>query len=367
MKITDVTTILLNDPEGPTIQDATIFSPGLQNIVSVYVIVKTDEGLEGLGTSEGGRPVKAVVDDSLRRVLVGEDPMNTERIWNRMFWTVRSGGRKGIAINAMSAVDIALWDLKAKALGLPLYKLLGAYSEATPVYGSGGWTNFTTEELVAEQMSYVERGFTRIKLKVGKDFGQAEEEDLRRLAAVRQAAGPDVEIYVDANNGYYARQAIRMSRAFEDYNVKWFEEPVLADDIEGLAAVSRATTIPVATGEHEWTKFGFKELMARGAADIVQPDIGRVGGVTEWIKVANMAQAFNLPVASHGYQEVHLHVACAIPNMMVVEYLGLLERRCRLFYKDFPEPRAGMWAPYPDRPGLGLELSPWALEHLRVG
>jgi L-alanine-DL-glutamate epimerase-like enolase superfamily enzyme len=215
-------------------------------------------------------------------------------------------------------------------------------------------------------MSYVERGFPRIKMKVGKDFGHSEEQDIKRIAAVRRAVGDDIEIYVDANNGYYARQAIRMSKRFEEFNVKWLEEPVLADDIEGLAAVSRATTIPVATGEHEWTKFGFKELISRGGADIVQPDIGRIGGVTEWMKVAHMAHAFNLPVASHGYQEIHLQVACATPNMMIVEYLGLLERRCRLWYKDFPEPKAGMWAPYPDRPGLGLELDPKAVAKYRM-
>ena len=132
-------------------------------------------------------------------------------------------------------------------------------------------------------------------MKVAKDFGKSEAEDLKRLAAVRKAVGDDVEIFVDANNGYYAKQAIAMSRRFEEYNVRWFEEPVLADDIQGLAEISRATTIPVATGEHEYTKYGFKELIAQGGADIVQPDVGRVGGVTEWMKVAHLAHAFNLP------------------------------------------------------------------------
>jgi L-alanine-DL-glutamate epimerase-like enolase superfamily enzyme len=256
--------------------------------------------------------------------------------------------------------------LKAKALGLPLYKLLGAYTDSIPVYGSGGWTNFSTDELVAEQMSYVERGFRSVKMKVGKDFGRAEDEDIRRLAAVRKAVGDDIQIYVDANNGYYAKQAIRMSRKFEEYDVKWLEEPVLADDIEGMAAISRATTIPVAAGEHEWTKYGFKELISRGGVDIVQPDVGRVGGITEWMKVAHLAQAFNLPVAPHSYQEVHLHLACATPNLMTVEYLGLLERLANLWYVDPPKPKAGMWSPYPDRPGLGLELIPAAVEKYRV-
>jgi L-alanine-DL-glutamate epimerase-like enolase superfamily enzyme len=368
MKITDVTTTFLKDPEGFVIQDATIFPPkkGAAGRSALFVHIKTDEGIEGLGTSAGSRSVQAVVEDTLKGAVVGEDPFAIEKLWNKMFWYVRGVGRKGIAFCAISAVDIALWDLKAKALGLPLYKLLGPYTDSVPVYGSGGWTNFSTRELIAEQMDYVNRGFPRVKMKVGKDFGNAEEEDIKRLAAVRKALGDDIEIYVDANNGYYAKQAIRMSKRFEEFNVQWLEEPVLADDIEGLAAVSRATTIPVATGEHEYTKFGFKDLIARGGADIVQPDIGRVGGVTEWLKVAHLAHAYNLPVAPHAYQEIHLHVACATPNLKVVEYLGVVDTACKRFYKDFQEPKAGMWSPDPKKPGLGLELDPTAVRKFKV-
>ncbi len=368
MKIVDVTTTMLHDPEGFVIQDATIFPPkeGAQGRSALFVHIKTDEGIEGLGTSAGSTAVQAVVEDSLKGVLIGEDPFNIEKLWDLMFWTVRGVGRKGIAFCAISALDIALWDLKAKALDLPLYRLLGPYTDTVPVYGSGGWTNFSESELVAEQVGYVERGFPRVKMKVGKDFGMSEDEDVKRLAAVRKAVGDDVEIYVDANNGYYAKQAIRMSQIFEQFDVKWFEEPVLADDIEGLAMVSQSTTIPVATGEHEYTKFGFKDLIARGGADIVQPDIGRVGGVTEWMKVAHIAHAFNLPVAPHAYQLIHLHVACATPNLKVVEYLGVSDQSDRVWYTEFPEPVNGMWSPYSDRPGLGLELDPAAVKKFKV-
>jgi L-alanine-DL-glutamate epimerase-like enolase superfamily enzyme len=368
VKIIDVTTTLLRDPEGFVIQDATIFPPkaGSSGRSALFVHVKTDEGVEGLGTTSGHPAVRAVVERTLREALIGQDPFDTERLWNQMFWRVRGFGRKGIAFCAISAVDIALWDLKAKALGLPLYKLLGPYADSVPVYGSGGWTNFSEAELVEEQIGYVERGIKRVKMKVGKDFGQSEDEDVRRLAAVRRAVGDDVTIYVDANNGYYAKQAIRMSQIFEDYDVKWFEEPVLADDVEGLAAVARATTIPVATGEHEYTKFGFKDLIARGGADIVQPDIGRVGGVTEWLKVAHLAHAYNLPVAPHAYQLIHLHVACATPNLLVVEYLGVVEEADRVWYTEFPEPVNGMWSPDPNKPGLGLELDPDAVRRFRA-
>ncbi len=368
MKIVDVTTTQLHYPQGRPIQDATIPppKPGTGGRGALFVHIKTDEGIEGLGTAAGVAAIRAVVEHNLKDLLIGQDPLDIERLWNDMFWRVRGYGRKGVAFCAISAVDIALWDLKAKAVNLPLYKLLGAYTDKVPVYGSGGWTNFTEKELVEEQVGYVERGFRRVKMKVAKDFGKAEREDLKRLAAVRKAVGDDIEIYVDANNGYYAKQAIRMSRAFEEYGVAWFEEPVLADDIDGLAQVAHASNIPVATGEHEYTKFGFKELMARGAADIVQPDVGRVGGVTEWMKVAHMAHAFNLPVAPHAVQLVHLHTACAIPNLKVVEYLGVSEQGDKVFYKDFPQPKDGMWSPFPDRPGLGLELDPTAVKKYAV-
>jgi L-alanine-DL-glutamate epimerase-like enolase superfamily enzyme len=363
MRITDVTTTQLFIPDLPGIQDSTIRHRG-QGRGSLFVHIKTDEGIEGFAPAQGD--AKATILGALKSILIGEDPLCHEKLWDDMFWRVRGFGRKGVAFTAISAIDIALWDLKAKAFGVPLYRLLGPYTDTVPIYGSGGWTSFSEAELVKEQTGYVERGIPRVKMKVAKDFGKAEAEDLKRLAAVRKAVGDDVEIFVDANNGYYAKQAIAMSRRFEEFNVRWFEEPVLADDIQGLAEISRATTIPVATGEHEYTKYGFKELISQGGADIVQPDVGRVGGVTEWMKVAHLAHAFNLPVAPHAVQLVHLHLACATPNLRVVEYLGVSEETDKIFYTEFPEPKNGMWTPYPDRPGLGLELDPTAVKQYAV-
>jgi L-alanine-DL-glutamate epimerase-like enolase superfamily enzyme len=358
VRITDISTTLLRHPDLPGIQDATIRHRELGRS-SLFVHVKTDAGLEGFAP---GTPVaRDIVERVLKPILVGQDPLCIEKLWDDMFWRVRGFGRKGVAFCAISAIDIALWDLKAKLFGVPLFRLLGPFTDRVPIYGSGGWTSFTEDELVREQLSYVERGIPRVKMKVAKDFGRSESEDVRRLAAVRKAVGDDVEIYVDANNGYYAKQAIGMARYLANYNVRWFEEPVLADDIAGLAAIARAIDIPVATGEHEYTRYGFKELISQCGADIVQPDVGRVGGVTEWMKVAHLAQAFNLPIAPHAVQLVHLHLACCIPNLKVVEYLGTAEETDRLWYTEFPEPRDGYWAPYSDRPGLGLELDPNAL------
>lgn len=368
MKITNITTTMLRAPGFRPIQDATMPPPRSNegSRAGLFVHVHTDAGIEGLGFATALRAVQSVIEDNLKDLLVGEDPFDVEKHWEAMFWRVRGYGRKGIAFCGISAIDIALWDLKAKALGVPLFKLLGPYRDRVPVYGSGGWTNFTEKELVEEQTGYVERGYRSVKMKVGKDFGKSEREDVRRLSAVRGAVGDDVEVLIDANNGYYAKQAIGMAREFEPYRVGWFEEPVLADDIAGLAAVAQATPIPVATGEHEYTKYGFKDLIARGGADVVQPDLGRVGGVTEWMKVAHLAHAFNLPVAPHAYALPSLHLACATPNLRIVEYLGVEEQSYRIFLTDIPQPRDGTWAPFPDRPGLGVELNPHAVEKYAV-
>src|SRR3954465_14573026 len=197
MRIVDVMSTHLYAPDLPANQDATIRHPS-PGRAALFVHIETDEGLEGLGIPEpSARPV---IERSLRPLLIDQDPICHEKIWDDMFWRVRGFGRKGVAFNAISAVDIALWDLKAKSFGVPLYRLLGPYTDTVPIYGSGGWTHFTEDELIKEQTGYVERGIPRVKMKVAKDFGHAEREDIRRLAAVRAAVGDEVEIYVDANN-----------------------------------------------------------------------------------------------------------------------------------------------------------------------
>ena len=239
MKITDVKTTLLHIPSLGGIMDATIRYPA-KGATACFVHIVTDTGLEGLSPAGGGRAAQTLIEGTFKERLVGENPLHIEKLWDDLFWCIRGVGRKGLAFCALSAVDIALWDLKAKHFNVPLYQLLGPYTESVPVYGSGGWTHFDLDELVAEQTRYVDRGFKAVKMKVGKDFGKSEREDIERLAAVRDAVGDDIEIYVDANNGYYAKQAIYMGKAFEEYRVGWFEEPVLADDIDGLAAVAKA-------------------------------------------------------------------------------------------------------------------------------
>ena len=365
MKITDVTTTVLSYPHVRAFQDATIARP-VPGRSQLFVHIKTDAGVEGLGLGQASPGVRQVIEAELKGLLIDRDPFDIEKLWDDMFWAVRGYGRKGLAFCALSAVDIGLWDLKAKALGLPLYKLLGPYTHSVPIYGSGGWTNYTEDELVAEMLGYVEQGIKRVKMKVGKDFGRSEREDIQRVAAVREAVGDDVALYIDANNGYYAKQAIYMAKEFERYQVGWYEEPVLADDIPGLAEVRRATSMPVASGEMEYTKYGFRELITGGGADIVQPDVVRVGGVTEWMKVAHLAHAFNLLVAPHMAQLVHLHLTCATPNLKAVEYSDMYHQADSVWFTEFPEQKDGMWSPYPDKPGLGLDLDPYSVEKWSV-
>ena len=191
MKITDVTTTILHDPDSRALQDSTISKLWSGGATDIFVHIQTDEGVEGLGVCQP-RPayaIREIVDRELKHLLVGEDPFNIEKLWNDMFWGMRNYFRKGIAVQALSAIDVALWDLKAKALNLPLYRLLNPRYESVPVYGSGGWTNMTVDELVEEATGFVERGIRRYKMKVGKDFGQSEREDIERLKAVREAVG----------------------------------------------------------------------------------------------------------------------------------------------------------------------------------
>lgn len=364
-KITEVTTTVLEVPLSQGIGDGTTRASSAQ-LQTCFVHVKTDQGLEGLGMSRPAQAVRNVVETTLKPLLMGRDANRIEKLWDDMFWQLRGGGRKGIALCALSAVDIALWDLKAKALNLPLYQLLGPFTDSVPIYGSGGWTSMSTDELVTEMAGYVARGMGAVKMKIGKNFGKNTREDLARLAAVREAVGDATEVLIDANNAYYAKQAIQLAPRLAAYDVGWFEEPVLADDIEGLAAIARAIEIPVATGEHEYTKFGFGDLIARGGADIVQPDVGRVGGVTEWLKVAHLAHAYNLPVAPHSYQLVHLHLCCATPNLRLLEYLGVHEEADAMMFRAVPQPVNGMLAPFADKPGLGLELDPVAVQQYAV-
>lgn len=325
-----------------------------------YTIVRvtTTSGVEGIGVTYnevGGTATKTLIDDSIAPRLIGRDPFETEVIWHDLFQYLRGVGRKGLAFCAVSAVDIALWDLKGKLLGLPLVKLLGGGRTRVPVYASGGWTSYSDRQLVDEMVGMVDQGYSAIKFKVGVDNAGNVSRDVSRVYAVREAVGEDVQILLDANNCWDAATAVQFANRVRDANPVWLEEPVLADDIPGLARYRRGTDVPVATGEHEYTRYGVRDLLLAEAADVVQSDITRVGGFTEMLKIAALTQAWNVKLAPHAMELLHMHLVAAAPNAIFLERLALFEALTARTFANAPQPRNG-WLELPDRPGLGLEL-----------
>jgi D-arabinonate dehydratase len=289
-----------------------------------------------------------------------------------MYWRSFNEGRKGAAIIAMSQIDIGLWDIIGKKLNTPVYKLLGGYRDKVPGYGSGGVLSLSKDQLVKEQMSWVEAGFKAVKMKVGRPDPR---EDIERVKAVRQAIGNDIDLMVDANNGWSTSTAIQMAKRLERFDVRWLEEPVIAEDYDGYARVATSTEIPIAGGESEYTKFGFKELFVRKCIDICQADVGKVGGISEYMKIASMAEAFNIAMCPHGLGLVSAHCVAATPNGMIVEFFDgnrLPNNTLRKFQEDTGHrfmpcsirPIKG-WIDLPKVPGLGLDPDLNAIEEYR--
>jgi L-alanine-DL-glutamate epimerase-like enolase superfamily enzyme len=301
MKITDVKAMVLTYPLAKPIMDATYTLP---NRNAVLVEIETSEGLTGIGEAAyfGGPPVitRMIIEKELKAYLVEEDPLDIERLWETMYQRSIKHGRKGAVIASMSGIDIALWDIKAQAAGMPLHKLLGGCHEKIRAYASAGFyaEGKGLKELAEEMASYVAEGFNAVKMKIGRLSAQ---EDLARIKAVREAIGDQVDLLVDGNNAYTSYQAIQLARRMEDYNIFWFEEPVPAEDLEGSAAVAAAIDMPVAAGENEFTRYGFRDLFLHRAVDIAQPDVTWCGGITEAKKIAAMASAWNISCVPHSF------------------------------------------------------------------
>ncbi len=359
MKITDLETICVSIPNERPVRFAT-------RSVSKrdYTIVKvtTDDALEGFGIVGFGvsMHVKEIVEKQLRHHVIGQDPMGFERIWAQMYREVYRD-RKGLAIVALSAVDIAIWDVIGKLLKQPIHRLLGGYRERVPCYASGGYYRESEgiKELLREVESYLDKGFKAIKIKVG---ALTLKEDVARVRAVRELIGPDVELRVDANNAYDRYTAVRAGREYEKYDIYWFEEPVWPDDIQGSAIVAAALDTPIASGELEYTRYGFRDIIQNHAADIIQPDATIVGGITEWLRINSMAVAWDIGVAPHDAQEINAHLAGAKPNVMAIEFFvkgGDVRLEDRLF-SDYREPENGVLR-LPEEAGFGLHFDQEAI------
>lgn len=274
--------------------------------------IKTDEGIDGIGYG------KVQLAKQFEGLLIGEDPLCVEKIWHKL-WIPKLVGRRGPATNAISSIDIALWDIRAKAANMPLYKMLGGAKDRIPVYIAGGYYQEGKDlaALAREMEDYVAMGAKAVKMKVG---AQSIREDAKRVASVRKAVGDDIKVMVDANCAYNVHEAIMFAKRVEEYSPYWFEEPVQPDDYEGFKRIGEATSIPVACGENEYTRFGFRDLLIQGQVPILNADAFVLGGITEFMKVAGLAQAHNRMIAPHGDQTIHVHLQCAIQNSLILEY-----------------------------------------------
>jgi L-alanine-DL-glutamate epimerase-like enolase superfamily enzyme len=267
---------------------------------------------------------------------------------------------------AIAAVDTALWDLKARLLDQPLCRLLGMVHDEVAVYGSGGFTSLTDQQLVEQLAGWAERdGIPRVKMKVGTAWGSHPDRDLERVAQVRQALGDQVELYVDANGAYARKQAVRLARGFADQGATWFEEPVSSDDLGGLRQVRDACDLDVAAGEYGYDLPYFRRMLEAGAVDCLQADVSRCAGITEWLRVAALAAAHNLQVSAHCAQSLTVHPAAATPNLRHLEYFADHARVDRLLFDGVLDPTGGVLRPDLSRPGIGLELKRADANHYR--
>lgn len=322
---------------------------------TTLVVVEAHAGGEcGLGYTYADAATARLVRDHLADIVAGLDAFAIPSAWQRMVRSIRNLGRPGVASMAIAAVDGALWDLKAKLLGLPLVSLLGAARDFAPVYGSGGFTSYSLGRLQEQLGEWAAQGLRRVKMKIGRD----EFADRDRVAAARQAVGRDVELFVDANGAYSRKQALAQAERFAEQDVCWFEEPVSSDDLAGLRVLrDRAPPgMEIAAGEYGYDLPYFRRMLAAGAVDVLQIDATRAAGVTGFVQAAAVAAAFGLEVSAHCAPSLHVHPCCAIANVRPLEYFHDHARIEQMLFDGAPRPVAGALHPDLSRPGMGLEF-----------
>jgi L-alanine-DL-glutamate epimerase-like enolase superfamily enzyme len=326
-------------------------------------------GTSGLGWTYAGAGSASVVKEQLSGVCVGKSPLDVPGLNEGMARACRNLGRGGLVACAISAVDIALWDLKARLLGASLSTLFGRVRSDVPIYGSGGFTTYDEASTRAQLDQWVgEWDIPRVKIKIGESWGTRPQRDIERVDLTRQVVGDDVEIFVDANGGYSRKQAVRMGRRLsEGFAVSWFEEPVSSDDLDGLRQVRHGCGADVAAGEYGYALHYFERMAGAGAIDCLQIDVTRCGGYTIWLRAAAVAAAHNLQVSGHCAPNLHAHVAAAVPNLRHLEYFHDHHRIESLFFEGALSPKGGALVPDPDRDGHGLTLRQSDATRFRVG
>ncbi|HTS91180.1 MAG TPA: mandelate racemase/muconate lactonizing enzyme family protein [Stellaceae bacterium] len=321
----------------------------------VTLEMRTDDGVTGIGVTYFGGPLtralRAAVD-ALGELAIGEDPLRTERIAMKLHEAASASGPAGVFTLALSAIDMALWDIKGKALGEPLWKLLGGARERVPTYASGAMMRgLTLEQTIEAAGRLKEKGWREAKMQLALPGQTSPAREIDRARRVRDAIGPEIKLMIDINQRWRVDQAIDIGRRLEDLDLTWLEDVTVADDFEGLARVTDALATPVAGGEYVWGIVPFRHMIEARSVDIVMIDLVRVGGIGPWLKVAGMAEAHNLPVVSHLIPEVHVHLIGAIPNGLTVEYMPWLTR----LFREVPQQQNGELV-MPTKPGLGLEF-----------
>jgi L-alanine-DL-glutamate epimerase-like enolase superfamily enzyme len=317
------------------------------------VLVEIEAGGHcGIGYSYSATAAVEIVDDILAKVIAGRDSSAIPQLWTAMVGAVRNIGWRGIAANAISAVDVALWDLKARLLDVPLASLFGMARVRLPIYGSGGFTSYSDDRLREQLAGWVRRDGCRfVKMKVGTH----PDNDVKRVALAREAIG-DAALFVDANGAYSRKQALFFAQRFDDLDVSWFEEPVSSDDLEGLRFMRdhAPANMEIAAGEYGYEPFYFRRMLEAGAVDVLQADATRCGGYTGFLRAAALADAFEIPLSAHTAPALHLPVCCAAPRLRHIEWFHDHARIERTVFDGAPVPHDGMIAPALDRPGHGL-------------
>lgn len=361
-RVESVTSAFYRIPLDTVLSDSTHGS--IPDFEFVTVRVRDADGAEGFGytyaVNSGAPAFHALIEGYLAPALVGEDADNTEYLWQRMWWKLHYSGRGGHATSAISAVDIALWDLKARRAQMPLWRLLGGFDSRVRCYAGGIDLDFTIDALLAQADRFQAEGFRAIKMKVGR---QHLREDIERVRRMREHLGEDFPLMVDANMRWTVDQAVRAARALEPFNLVWIEEPTIPDDIEGHVRVVREGRAPVATGENMHTLYEFRAMIAAGGVTYPEPDVTNCGGVTIFRKIGALAEAYNLPLTSHGAHDVTVQLLAAAPNCSYLEVHG------------FPLDRYVMeklrivdgCALAPERPGHGIDIDWAGLEAHRIG
>ena len=362
MKIVRVSATPLNVP-------VTIDIVGLNQQTSLSVClteIETDTGLVGHGMTAITEEeiIAAAVREVAGPALLGEDPLATERLWDKLYWLLSPRGQTGYASHTIAALDIALWDIKARALGLPLWRLLGGARARVPVYATFGFGFLERDQLAAAAKLWQGRGFQRLKMTVGnhalarrdepRPLDDVIAEDIRRVAAVRETVGPDTKLYIDANCGLDLFHAAKLARAIEQYDITFFEEPVTQNDVRSMMDLRRRTSIPLAAGQNEGLAFRFRDLLIHQAADVLQPNVAISGGYSQVLKIAGMAQAFNVPIDNGGAWPFHnMHLHAGVSNGGLVEYHYVAVKLLEQIFDDLPVPQDG-WLTLPEVPGLGF-------------